>query len=170
MDDPDTREGRWKHYRSLRSQGLSTAQIAAQCGVSTRTVREANRARTAGRPPEILREDGTVCPCYYCGNEAEAVDVVRRGSRLTGPLSAVFVGEIRTPACNECRRFASQSRESLFERRKAAVKTRIRHKYGHHLPQVDWPESELAKLAPEFANYIRKAMAERDAVRDRLAW
>ena len=163
MDEPRPKS-RWEQYRELRRQGHGVAKIAAAFGVTKSAVKQALAQPEV--PPEIVREDGTPCPCHYCGVSAQAVDVVRRAV-APGRAEAY---EARMPACRECRTLAAASRERWVEARKTAVKSRLRAMYGHRLAVPDWSERELAGLSPELRGYVTRSMHERDALKDRLAW
>lgn len=160
---PD-RAGAWSRYRAKRKAGMSTRAIAASEGVSRAAVQQALRYEPP-LSPLLVRDDGTRIPCHYCGMESQVLDRVRCAVSATNER-----GEMLTPACMECRRLASGTRERAMIKRKAAVKKRLRAIYGERLNVPNWEPSELAELSPEMRGFIQRALDMRDAVKDRLAW
>jgi hypothetical protein len=115
--------------------------------------------------------------CVYCGVIADTVDhvvpkwLLNRAEGMNLDLSKLFrLKRWEVPACRECNSsLGNRIFPTLAERRKA-VKQGIRRRYRKILRVPNWTEEELAEMGPNAQREIRRAIAQRDWVRERLAW
>ena len=115
---------------------------------------------------------GYVSPCVYCGMPADSVDHVPpryiRAQLAQVELKPVTVVEV--PACRECNCALGARPLLTVGHRRAWIKDWLKRRYRTYLNIPNWTEEELAEFGEGLRGKVRRGMAIRDTVRERIQW
>ena len=118
------------------------------------------------------RQSSYVSPCVYCGMPADSVDHVppryMRAQLSQLELKAMTVIEV--PACRECNCALGARPLLTVGHRRAWIKEWLKKRYRTYLNIPNWTEEELAEFGIGLRGKVRRGMAIRDNVRNRIQW
>lgn len=113
-----------------------------------------------------------VSPCAYCGMPADSVDHIpprhMRVQLSELELQAMIVMEV--PACRECNSALGAKPLLTVGARREWVKSWLSRHYAKYLRIPEWREEDLAALGQSLQGMVRRNIAIRDTVRDRIRW
>ncbi len=117
-------------------------------------------------------ESTYIRPCSYCGMPADSVDHIpprhMRAQLTAVELVAVVVEEV--PACRECNSALGCRPLLTIGQRREFIKDWLTKRYAKYLRIPTWSEAELSVMGPSLQGMIRRNLAIRDMVRERIRW
>lgn len=111
-------------------------------------------------------------PCIYCGIVCDSIDHIPPRS-MRAQLSGVelaAIGQQEVPSCRECNSVLGGRPILTITERRAYIKAALHCRYKSYLRIPNWTEDELKEFGESLRGMIRRNMAVRDIVRQRIAW
>jgi hypothetical protein len=111
---------------------------------------------------------------YYCGEPADSIDHVIPRNALAR-IAVVDPYDIHNrvlvvDSCRECNCLIGGKWFDSLQERKDYLKTKLRKRYQKFIDLPDWTDHELSVLGYALADLIRKGMARKRKVKQRLSW
>lgn len=135
---------------------------------SDRCRKELHEQRHA--PPPRLAAPGEKS-CAYCGAPAtDREHVFPRAYIQRMQAEGTIISQVIVPSCRECNSLAS---DRVFPSKAAKARyigARIAERHASLLATPDWAPKEIAELGYTLRMAVKATLAQRDAVRARLAW
>lgn len=116
--------------------------------------------------------------CFYCGQAADSIDHVVPKSLLRDladdpQAKALLIARgriLEVDCCRQCNSLLGSDYDQTLAERKARLRQRLRRRYARLLNMPDWTDSELGHMGRYLQQYILAHSAQRDWVRERLAY
>lgn len=105
--------------------------------------------------------------CVYCGNSGYTKDHILP---RTWSGEAARRGVFTVPACGECNSAISDAYAPSITLRRDIAHRFLRKRYRSTINMIDPTPAELDEYGPGLRAYLVNQMAEREIIRDRLAW
>lgn len=113
--------------------------------------------------------------CIYCGQPKECLDHVfplslASGLDLSRPSvkKELFQGLNMVPSCNSCNNLAIDKPFNKIKEKRRYIQKRIEKRYLKKLRTVIWSEEELKEVGPRLRADIKKMIANRIVLENRV--
>lgn len=166
---PSKRPPATEYARECESCGLRfTARRRTAKTCSDKCRKELHERRHA--PPSRLAAPGEDA-CAYCGAPAtDREHVYPRAYIQRMQAEGKVIPQTIVPSCRECNQLAG---DKVFRSKAAKARfigSKIAERHAAILETPDWSTEEIAELGYALRTAVRTMLAQRDAVRARLAW
>lgn len=109
--------------------------------------------------------------CHYCGCPADTTDHIPPIARFHDAIALCgYFKPIKVPCCRECNGLASSELHTCFIERQQYIRSKLSIKYLKQLRIVEWSDDELSEMSYAFKTSIRKDIAAKRFVENRLSF